>query len=190
MLFEFNKILKKKYNLYKKTKPNKMQNIDFDEFKKIGIEQIKKIFHNYFTGININYINNILNDKTNHILLSCISNNFEISNITSILIFHKTKLKNITKYYIWLIGTHTNVRNLGYGSIIINEFIEFIKSKSLNQKNNQKQILLLKSLDTSLKFYLDLGFEQAVLSENKLFFKYETLEEIKNNKNFILQYII
>ncbi len=186
VLFEFDDIIKKKYKYYEKKKPEKITNISFNEFKNIGIQQLSNIFYLYFSDISENYINNIIfNDKT-HIILSSIDGDFSIDNIMSILVYHKTKSLGSVKYYVLLLGTHKKFRKLGYGKVILNEFIDTIKS---NDKQTNKKILL-KSLESSMEFYLSFGFVQTNLKPNKLFYKYEPVSELLENSEKILEYNI
>lgn len=197
VLFDFNSIVKDKYqkliikNQNNSNDPNDLNNpeINFEKFNTIALEQISKIFPFYFSGINVEYIKNILLNEKTRIVLSCIDEKFSIKNITSILIYHKTKSNDFNKYYVLILGTHERFRKYGYGKVILDEFVNWIKS---NDKSNNKKKILLKSLDTSLKFYLDYGFEcvQDELAINKLFFKYEPRKELKNNQEKILEFYI
>ena len=187
VLFELNKIIKNKYNYYRINQPNKITNINYDKFYQIGIEKIRKIFPFYFSGINQDYIDYILRNTNNKIILSCIDDNFDLKNISSILIYHKTKTQKFIKYYILLLGTHERNRNLGYGKVIIDEFIEWLK---ITDKSILTKKILLKSVKSSLKFYIDYGFLQSELESNKLFYKYESTKELKSNIENLLEFII
>ena len=83
-----------------------------------------------------------------------------------------------------MLGTHERFRKYGYGKVILDEFIEFIKK--LN-KSNKKIKILLKSLESSMGFYISNGFIQSELKSNRLFFKYETINELKLGKEQILE---
>jgi GNAT superfamily N-acetyltransferase len=183
VLFEFDKIIKNKYDKYKK-KNNNVNQINFDEFKSKGLEKISELFPFYFSGINQNYIENILNSNKTHIIISCIGDKFDIKNITSILTYHKTTSLNTIKYYILLLGTHERFRKYGYGKIILDEFIEFVKKAN---NPNKKIKILLKSLEKSSVFYITNGFVKSELKSNRLFFKYETVQELKLNEEKILE---
>jgi hypothetical protein len=187
VLFEFDNIIKDKY--YKYVEKNNNDNneiLNFDEFKYNGYIQFSKIFPFYFSGVSKNYIENVLYSDKTHIIVSCIGDKFDIKNITSILIFHKTKSSNLTKYYVLLLGTHERFRKYGYGKVILDEFIEFVKKSN---KSEKKIKILLKSLETSIQFYLSNGFvqTQSELKSNRLFYKYETTDELKLNQEKILE---
>lgn len=186
VLFEFDKILKHKYTKYNKHDPNKVNGIGLDEFVGIGIGIIKKKFPYYFSNISLEYVDRILADKSNKIMLSCInSDKFDLDNVSSILIYHKTKTNNIIKYYILVLGTHEKFRKFGYGSVILDEFIHYIKLS--NTSNTYKLKILLKSLDSSLNFYLRYGFVKTDLEPNRLFYKYENIYDLKNSLSNILE---
>lgn len=187
VLFEFDKIMKEKYINYKTNKLEKIQGIEYEQFYQIGIEKITEIFHFYFSGINQKYIIQIVQDKKNKILFSCIDEKFNLKNITSLLIYHKTKTTEFNKYYVLALGTHERFRKFGYGKVIIDDFVNWIKLKN---KSELKKKILLKSLESSLKFYLEYGFVSTELEHNRLFFKYETTNELKTNPEKILELII
>lgn len=191
VLFEFNKIIRNKYNYYKKKFPDKVKDTSQDEFYLIGLEKISHLFPFYFSGITEKYIEKVISNKSNKIVVSCLTDKFDINNITGILIYHKTKLTNITKYYILILGTHERFRNYGYGKVLLDEFINFIQNK--NDKNIGIAKVLLKSVESSINFYINYGFTQIKPDEictNKLFYKYEKTSEIKNYPDKILEYIV
>lgn len=190
VLFELDQIVNSKFEIYKKKNINIENNYDFNTFKIKCIEKIKTIFPNYFTKITQEYIDNILSNKNIQIIFSCLDTKFSISNITSILIYHKTKSSKLTKYYVLILGTHKKFRKYGYGKLILDEFVEFVKNSKTNQDNKIK--ILLKSLDSSLNFYLNYGFIICTdnLNTNRLFYKYEPVYELKDNKEKILELFI
>ena len=168
MIFFFEKIVKK-YN-------NK------EEIYKRGIRWIKKQSNLYIENINEQFIDIIFADNKNKIILFNIDSIFNTNNITSILVYHKVTSPIEIKYYILLLGTNCNFRNLGYANIILNEFIEWIKKN----KSNKKIKLIVKSVDSSLQFYLKFGFVKSN-SNNRLFYKYEPVKTINNGLDSILE---
>lgn len=185
VLFEFNKIIKSKYKNYITNKKNSI--LSFDEFKNIYFQQISKIFYLYFTGISKEYIDNIISNNKTKIIFFCLNDNFNLKDIISIIIYHKTISQEKIKYYILAYGINKRFRKYGYGKYSLDEFIQWIKSKNNNSK--QKEILL-KSVESSLSFYLEYGFTQTNLISNKLFFRYESKNELKNNQEKILKFNI
>lgn len=183
-LFEFDKIIRSKYKNY----INKTgSSINFEEFKKKCLISISKIFNLYFTGISEDYIDNILaNDKV-RISLVCVNENFSFQNIISIIIYHKTSSGDKIKYYMLAYGIHKKFRKYGYGKYSLDEFINWIK---ISTNNNKQRILLLKSIKTSMSFYLSYGFVLTDLASNKLFYKYEPRDELKSNQEKIFEYVI
>jgi len=181
-LYDYDNIIKKKYKYYKKYNSNKILNINLKEFRNIGIEKINKILYLYFSNINNEYVKNVITKK-NKIIFLCIDNIFSLENITTILIYHKTKNN---KYYILLLGTHEKIRNYGYGKIMLDKFINLIKIK--NKSSNIK--IILKSTQLSINFYKSYGFIEGKLKFNKLFYKYEPIKELKKDENKILELIL
>lgn len=199
VLFEFNKIIRHKYNYYKKKYPDKVKDINQNDLYLIGLEKLSHLFPFCFSGITEEYIEKVISNKSNKIIIFCIGKEFNIKNIIGILVYHKTKLLNAIKYYILVLGTHEQYRNYGYGSALLNEFIKFIKNKHMNDndcvKINKNIIvkILLKSVQSSVNFYVTHGFKQVNkdnINANKLFYKYESIDEIKNSSDKILEYTI
>lgn len=183
VLFDYDKLLKLKYINYSKTN---LAPIDFESYKEIGLDKIKKIFHNYFTNLNQKYIENLFKYKKTKMLFLCSDTTFNINNIKSILIYSQTKSNDLIKYYLLALGTHYKYRNFGYGKISLNEFINLIKQT----KTNLTKKILLKSVESSLNFYYAIGFVNANLKSNKLFFKFEPADDLRTNSNKLLEYLI
>lgn len=180
MIFDFEKIIKNKYKCIKL--------VSFEEFKKKYIDKLQLITSNYFTGISENYLKYILeNNNKLKILFITIGQKFILNDIVSIIIYHKTQTTNKIKYYILCFGIHKRLRKFGYGKNSLDEFIEWINQ---NNKSNKQKILLLKSIESSLDFYIKYGFVITNLTSNKLFYKYEPNNELKLNQEKILEFVI
>lgn len=187
-LFEFDKIIISKYKKYViKNKSCFKSPINFDEFKKIGLDKIHVIFNFYFTGISKDYIDGLITRDKVKIAFICLGEKFLLEDIVSIIIFHKTISLNKIKYYLLAFGIHKKFRKFGYGKYSLDEFIKWIKLSNIKSK---QCLLLLKSLESSLVFYLSYGFIQTDLKTNKLFYKYEPNDELKLNQEKILCYLI
>ena len=181
MIFEFEKIIKNKYN---KILCSKMS---FCEYKKKCMNTLLKITPLYFTEISEEYIENLCRDNKMQILFFTMGNELVQNDIVSIIIFRKIKYENKTKYYVLCFGTHKKLRNIGYGKNSLDEFIIWI---SKNDHHIKYKSILVKSVESSLDFYKNYGFINTNLMINKLFFKYEPSDELKNNKKKILEFII
>lgn len=180
MIHDFFKILKNKYKYNK--------SISFEEYKKTCIDKLLLFTQNYFTGISENYIKSIMhNNNKLKILFITIGHQFKINDIVSIIIYHKIQTVDKIKYYILSFGIHKRFRKYGYGKNSLDEFIELIKQ---NDKSNKQKILLLKSIESSLNFYIRYGFIKTDLASNKLFYKYEPYDELKLNHEKILEFIL
>ena len=179
MIFDFDKIIKKKY-MYNKL-------YLYEEYKKKSIEKIMMMTPNYFTGISEKYIKLILSNNKIKILFITIGPKLTTNDIVSIIIYQKTETINKLKFYILGFGIHKKLRKYGYGKNSLDEFINWIKH---NNKSSKQKILLLKSLESSLKFYIVYGFIKTDLTSNKLFYKYEPKNELKLNQEKILEYKI
>jgi ribosomal protein S18 acetylase RimI-like enzyme len=93
-------------------------------------------------------------DKNNKILIFCLDDNdISYNSIVGIIMYRQilnTNMKN--RYYIPLLAIRKKARKLGYGKIILNEFMEKIK-------NNKITEIVLLSLKSSVNFYLKYGFK-------------------------------
>ena len=93
-----------------------------------------------------------------------------------------------------ILGTHKRFRKFGYGKLILDEFVEFVQKSKKNKNTNLdiKIKILLKSVDSSLNFYLNYGFviSSDTLNTNRLFYKYEPETDLKENKEKILELLI
>jgi ribosomal protein S18 acetylase RimI-like enzyme len=186
VLFEFDKIIKSKYKIKNKNLNNSI-NLSFEEHNKKCYEKIFEIFPLYFTGISEKYIEYLFLNNKSKILFITTGDKFILNSIISIIIYYKTSSKNKIKYYVLCFGTHKKFRKFGYGKYSLDEFVNWIKYKN---KSNKVKIILLKSVESSLNFYLTYGFIITNLYSNKLFYKYEPLNELKNNLEKILEFTI
>jgi ribosomal protein S18 acetylase RimI-like enzyme len=138
----------------------------------------KHYFINKFCeNINKEYIKNLVNDKNNKILLYSINNKLSDNYKNEIIgiIIYRIILYNNTKIriYISLISIHKNMRDMGYGNIIIEEFI--------NKFNKNKIIeFVLLSLPSSYEFYKKIGFEKTNI-------KYIQKKEIIDNNIMMIK---
>ena len=109
---------------------------------------------------------------------------FKLKDAKGFIVYTKT-VHSITKeekIYLLLICIDKSYRKYGYGKVFMEEFIEFVK-----KSNDKSKRIILHSLDTSLQFYLALGFTKIpdkIINYRKLF-KYE-----KYNKETMLLQII
>lgn len=177
MIFDFEKIMKNKYDKLS----------SYEKYKKKSIEKLMMITPNYFTGISENYIKLILFSNKIKILFVTIGQKLITNDIVSIILYQKIQSVDKIKYYIFGFGIHKRLRKYGYGKNSLDEFIQWIKQ---NNKSHKQKILLLKSIESSLKFYLTYGFVQTDLTSNKLFYKYEPNNELKLNQEKILEFKI
>jgi ribosomal protein S18 acetylase RimI-like enzyme len=125
----------------------------FYKSKKIEIEKYKFIA-TYCNNINTEYLQRICEDKNNKIYLYTINQTLNVNYMDEIIgiAIIRTILKNKskTRIYIPLISVHKDMRNYGYGNIIMNE----IK----NKYNNLILEIVLLSLKSSYDFYKKIGF--------------------------------
>jgi ribosomal protein S18 acetylase RimI-like enzyme len=158
-------------------------------FKKIFLEkellekahtQKHKFLSKFCENINIEYLKKLCSDKNNKILLYSMNNKLDTNYKNEIIgiIVYRSILRSNDKirFYISLISIREEMRAYGYGSIILEEFI------NKYQKNKKLELVLL-SLQSSYSFYEKLGFTK---SEVKYIKKRENIEDCVMMSKIIL----
>jgi ribosomal protein S18 acetylase RimI-like enzyme len=128
------------------------------------LEQFKEDQDMIFTYFNygtiaIDYIQNLLKYESNKRAFYCLEDNFVIRKCPSCMIYSKQNKKNSDTiiYYIMVISTQQEFRNKGYGTALLNGFIERIKLET--QHSPKKVKIVLSSLDEVVSYYQKYGFE-------------------------------
>jgi GNAT superfamily N-acetyltransferase len=138
--------------------------------------------------INKNYIYELLEKECNKVILYSFETKIvqiDLTNCPCSLIYN-TEYKNDTfNIYIMFIATKHKFRGLGYASLFLKEFIDFVqlKYKKIYNKTN----IVLDSLENSVTFYENLGFKYIITDE------YNHVFDIKDDdvyEHFILIYEI
>lgn len=147
------------YNFKYIVKHNKLDNA------KLYIVNI--IINNFASNINNNYIRNIVMTKDSEIIFYTTGGKFKLDNIVGIIIYIKTNI-NI---YLMLFAIHKKYKKYGYGTIMMNEFIESFKNTKLKK-------IITHPIYNIDKFYECVGFKfiDKPFLYKKLF-KYEEYEK-------------
>lgn len=127
-----------------------------DQFK--ADEEMIFTYFNY-NIIGIDYIQNLLKYESNKTAFYCLEDEFVIRKCPSCMIYSKQNKKNSTTilYYIMVISTQPEFRNKGYGTGLLNGFVERIKEET---KDSTKKVkIVLSSLDDVVSYYQKYGFE-------------------------------
>ena len=118
-------------------------------------------YFNYGT-IAIDYIQNLLKYESNKTAFYCLEEDeFVIRKCPSCMIYSRQNKKNSTTiiYYIMVISTQLEFRKQGYGTALLNGFVERIKTET---KNTTKKVkIVLSALDEVVSYYQNFGFEVA-----------------------------
>jgi ribosomal protein S18 acetylase RimI-like enzyme len=150
-----------------------------------NIEVLRVLNSFKLSGLSLDYINNLLNNN-NKLLFGCFDNKFDINNCPVILIYNKTinKTTNQINYYIFLLCTKFKFRNLGYASLLLNGFVEFIKNTKMNDSECK---IIVSSVEEAVIFYEKYGFKWT--RENLNCHKQLIMNEkyIKEKEYFILE---
>ena len=109
--------------------------------------------------INIDYIENLLDyDNNNKIAYYCFEDEFNIRNCPSCMIYSKQydQNKDEITYYILLISTQKRFRNMGYGTLLLDGFMERVNEETKNINKNVN--VVLSALDDVVSYYQKYGF--------------------------------
>lgn len=127
----------------------------------ISNTKLFELLCNMSSKINNNYIYKLLSEKKNKILLYSFDNMYiDIDNCPCSLIYNIEKNKCELNIYIMFIATKYKFRKVGYASIFINEFIEFINKKFSDKYDNIN--IILDSIMDSVTFYEHIGFKWII----------------------------
>ena len=185
-------------NFYSEEMINKL--VDDGEIENI-IPKIDELYNNIFDllymyshlTISPGYIACLLMDNTNKIVFRCIDTEFRIENCPSILIYRKNynrQTKEMT-YYILMICTKQKFKKFGYASKMLDDFIQYIKNKHVENRSAFTNIkIVLSSVETAVTFYESYGFRwtREDLTAHKTLMRYEKYESDK--EYFIMELCI
>ena len=127
-----------------------------DEFT-ADVEMIFTYFN--YTVISLDYIQNLLKYKSNKTAFYCLNENFTIRDCPSCMIYSKQNKKTSDEiiYYIMIISTQEELRNKGYATALLNEFIAGVRKET---KDSAKKVkIVLSSIDEAVSYYQKYGFE-------------------------------
>jgi hypothetical protein len=144
----------------------KNQIIDTSPIEEIvdNLEQFKTdvdMIFTYFSygTIAIDYIQNLLKYESNKTAFYCLEDEFVIRKCPSCMIYSRQNKKNSDTiiYYIMVISTQVEFRKKGYGTALLNGFVERIKIET--QNSTKKVKIVLSALDEVVTYYQNFGFE-------------------------------
>jgi hypothetical protein len=162
----------------------------FEKDIKIPLEELYDFMSDFSTKISDYYIFNLFCQTKNKIVLYSFDNSgtdIDIKNCPCGLIYHVDYTGDEINIYIMFIATKYKFRNLGYASIFIEEFINFIKNEFINNESNNynKVNIVLDSLTEAVTFYEHIGFK--LIKTDKYNEKFHITKDIKY-EHFIMVY--
>ena len=149
----------------------------------------ESVMYNYsFRTISMQYTGRLLRHNKTKIAFYCMDTEFNFANCPSCLIYYKhfDKSTNEVAYYILMICTMPRFKKFGYASMLLNGFIERVKTE--NAKYSERKIkIIVSSLDSAVTYYEKYGFHWTKKSilEYPVLLCFEKYEEGK--ESFILE---
>lgn len=135
---------------------------------------INYLFHRIYNETES--IEKLVNKGELEILIYSSNTQFKLKNSQGFIIFTKTthSVTKEEKIYVLLVCIAKPYRKYGYGKVFMEEFIDHIKKTNIKSKR-----IILHSLDSSLNFYLALGFTVVPdkATNYKKLFKFEKYEK-------------
>jgi len=137
----------------------------FEKDIKVPLDELYYFMSDFSSKINDDYIYDLFCKAKNEIVLYSFDNNSEpdINNCPCGLIYHVDCIGDEMNINIMFIATKYKFRNLGYASIFIEEFINFIKTKYVTESNNSSKYnkinIVLDSIMEAVTFYEHIGFK-------------------------------
>jgi len=155
----------------------------FEKDIKVPLDELYDFMSDFSSKINDDYIYDLFCKAKNEIVLYSFDNNLEpdINNCPCGLIYNVDYKDNEMNIYIMFIATKYKFRNLGYASIFIEEFINFIKNKYVTESNNNKYNkinIVLDSIMEAVTFYEHIGFKWVRTD------KYNEIFNITDNSDY------
>jgi GNAT superfamily N-acetyltransferase len=163
-----------------------LENI-IDKIDKFYSDAVDILSYYSFRTISPHYTEHILYKKDVKIAFLCMDHVFKMPNCPSAMIYYKYKDKSIKEihYYILFVCTKPTFKNLGYASMLMNQFIERVRTENL--ENTEYSIkIIISSLDTAVSYYKSYGFKHVEGGYEKYprLLKFEKLD--KNNPSFVM----
>ena len=111
----------------------------------------------YFSmfSINVNYTKKLIEDRNNKMAFLCMDTEFRIGNCPTGMIYTCQRVRGEIVYFILVICTKHQFKNMGYASIMLNQFIDRIRAK----KHELPVKIVLSSLDSAVTYYESYGFK-------------------------------
>ena len=149
------------------------------------------LIYTYTHNLNPKFINVLLSDQRNNILIYNIDGILQKENNIGFIIYRQSILEHEHRFYIFLIGVHPDFTGYGYGSLLLNEFIDLIKNENKIIKKNKNysycknKKLIVHSTQENILFYQRFGFKKSLNAyDYRMIYSYEEF----NKKDIIMDY--
>lgn len=137
----------------------------------------------------LNYTLNLLRNENNKMAFySMDTDNFHISNCPTGMIYTDEIVNNVKTHYILMICTRPRFKNMGYASIMLTEFIEYIQHQN---EPGQTQKIILSSLESAVTFYEKYGFRwtRNSITNYPILMECEDIQN-DNEEHFIMELVV
>jgi len=127
-----------------------------DQFR----EDVNMLFTYFaFSIVGLDYIQNLLNHSSNKVVFYCTEDEFVIRKCMSAMIYSKQTRNTggCIIYYIMMICTQPEYKNMGFGKALLDSFVEQVRKETQNANVPVK--IILSSLDHVVSYYQKYGFE-------------------------------
>lgn len=140
--------------------------------KKLAKEKKYLLFNKFCDNISKTYIKEKCEDNKNKIFLY-MYDEFNLNSVIGIIMYRKIlDTKEKIRIYLIILSIQENMRNYGYGQLLLDEFCNSFKNR--NKYKNKKIEIVLLSLQSSINFYKKNDF---IEKNNKFITNHEDIDD-------------
>ena len=114
----------------------------------------KPLILEYSNSLNEKFIELLLDNEKNKILIYNLDHQLKHENTIGFIIFTSSFLNHENRFYLLTMAIHHEFQNMGYGSLLLQDFIIFLKDKYIKQSIQSKpNKIILHSTNNNISFY-------------------------------------
>ena len=144
----------------------------------------KSLIYEYSNSLNEKFIELLLDNEKNKILIYNLDQQLKHENTIGFIIFTSSFLNHENRFYLLTMAIHHEFQNMGYGSLLLQEFITYVKQSKQSKQSNPNKIILHSTYE-NISFY-----EKNKFVKNNDHHLYKTLYQYEkfNKKDTIMIY--